>query len=63
MVVGFTTTCALSAYHHLSCEFESSSWQGVLDSSKSHDHDHGNPWTISEKFLEIKFNSEKNNGL
>jgi len=22
MVVGFTTTCAISAYHHLSCEFE-----------------------------------------
>ena len=25
MVVGFTTTCAISAYHHLSCEFESRS--------------------------------------
>ena len=23
MVVGFTTTYAISAYHHLSCEFES----------------------------------------
>ena len=22
MVVGFTTTCAISAYHHWSCEFE-----------------------------------------
>jgi hypothetical protein len=22
MVVGFTTTCAISTYHHLSCEFE-----------------------------------------
>jgi len=22
VVVGFTTTCAISAYHHLSCEFE-----------------------------------------
>jgi len=22
MVVGFTTTCAISAYHHLSCEVE-----------------------------------------
>jgi len=28
MVVGFTTTCASSANHHLSCEFESRSWQG-----------------------------------
>ena len=25
MVVGFATTCALSAYHHESCEFESRS--------------------------------------
>jgi len=30
MVVGFTTTCAISAYHHLSCEFEPSLWRGVL---------------------------------
>jgi len=27
MVVGFTTTYAISAYHH--CEFESRSWRGV----------------------------------
>jgi hypothetical protein len=31
MVVGFTTTCAISAYHRWSCEFESHSWRGVLD--------------------------------
>ena len=30
MVVGFTTTCATSAYHHQICEFESHSWRGVL---------------------------------
>ena len=30
MVVGFTTTCAISAYHHYSCEFEPRSWRGVL---------------------------------
>jgi hypothetical protein len=29
MVVGFTITCAISAYHHKHCEFESRSWQGV----------------------------------
>ena len=29
-VVGFTTTCAINAYHHSSCEFESCSWRGVL---------------------------------
>ena len=26
MEVGFTTTCAISAYHHYSCEFEPRSW-------------------------------------
>jgi hypothetical protein len=31
MVVGFTATCAISAYHHLSCEFEPCSLGGVLD--------------------------------
>ena len=31
MVVGFTTNCAISAYHHKSCEFEHSSFWGVLD--------------------------------
>jgi hypothetical protein len=33
MVVGFTTTCtcAISAYHHQSCEVEPLSWWGVLD--------------------------------
>jgi len=30
MVVGFTRTCAISAYHHWSCEFESRSCRGVL---------------------------------
>ena len=33
MVVGFTTTCAISAYHHLNCGFESQSWRGVLDTT------------------------------
>jgi len=33
MVVEFTTTYAISAYHHLSCEFESRSWRGVLDTT------------------------------
>jgi hypothetical protein len=33
MVVGFTTTCAINAYHHLSCEFEPWSWQGILDTT------------------------------
>jgi hypothetical protein len=33
MVVGFTTTCAISAYHHWCSEFESCSWRGVLDTT------------------------------
>ena len=33
MVIGFTTTCAIGACHHYSCEFESNSWQGVLDTT------------------------------
>ena len=30
MVVRFTATCAISAYHHERCEFETLSWRGVL---------------------------------
>ena len=33
MVVGFTTTCAINAYHHKSCEFEPRSWRGVFDTT------------------------------
>jgi len=33
MVVGFTITYAISVYHHLRFEFESSSWGGVLDTT------------------------------
>ena len=33
MVVGFTTTRAISVYHHSSCEFVSHSWRGVLDTT------------------------------
>ena len=33
MVVRFATSYAISAYHHWSCEFESHSWRGVLDTT------------------------------
>ena len=33
VVVEFTITCAISAYHHESCEFESRSWRGALDAT------------------------------
>ena len=39
MVVGFTTTCAVSAsHHHYSCEFEPRSWRGVLDTTLCEKH-------------------------
>jgi hypothetical protein len=31
MVVEFTTTCGIVAYHHVSCELKLHSWRGVLD--------------------------------
>jgi hypothetical protein len=33
MVVGFRTTCAISAYHHWSCVLEPRSWRDVLDTT------------------------------
>jgi len=33
MAVGFKTICAMSAYHHWSCEFEPPSWRVVLDTT------------------------------
>ena len=33
MAVGLTTTCAIGAYHHYSCEFEPRSFRGVLDTT------------------------------
>ena len=33
MVFGCTTTCAISDYNHLSCEFEPRSWRAVLDTT------------------------------
>ena len=31
VVIGFTTICAISIYHHYSFELEPRSWRGVLD--------------------------------
>jgi len=33
MVVEFTTTYAINAYHHYSYKFEPRSWRGVLDTT------------------------------
>jgi hypothetical protein len=34
MAVGFTISCAISAYHHwCCCEFEPRSWRDVLDTT------------------------------
>ena len=35
IVVQFTTTCPISAYHHYRCEFQSCSMRGVLDTTLS----------------------------
>ena len=35
MVVGSTTTCEISAYHHQSYEFDFLSWRGVFDAQHS----------------------------
>ena len=38
MVVGNKTTCAISAYHHWSCEFEPRSWYNwnIIESGVKH---------------------------
>jgi hypothetical protein len=33
VVFTFTTTCAISDYHHYCCEFESRSWRDVFDAT------------------------------
>ena len=33
MLIGFATSFATSAYHHQSCDFESRSWWGALDTT------------------------------
>ena len=33
MVVRFTATCAISAYHHSSCELKPRSWGGALNTT------------------------------
>ena len=33
LVIGFTTTCIISVYHHYNCKFEPCSWRGVLDTT------------------------------
>jgi hypothetical protein len=38
MVVGFLTTYSISAYYDLSCQFESHSWQGVLETTLCNKH-------------------------
>ena len=41
MVVGFTTTSAISAYHHCYCEFESPPWRGLQHYVIKFDSDFG----------------------
>jgi hypothetical protein len=48
MVVGITTTYAISAYHHKICKFESRSWQGVLDTTL---HDKVCQWLVAGRWF------------
>jgi len=44
LIYGFTTAYAISVYHILSCEFESYSWWGVLDTTV---HDKVCQWPVA----------------
>jgi hypothetical protein len=55
IVAGFTTDCAISAYHHYHCEFESCSWWGVLDTTICDDSD---LWQVGG-FLRVVFSTNK----
>jgi hypothetical protein len=57
LVVGFTTTCAISAYHQKSCEFESRSWKGVLDITLC---DKVCEWLATIHFLQVLLVSSTN---
>ena len=60
MVVGFTTTCAISvSYYHWSCESEPRSWRGVINTTlcdrsvvfsinKTYRQGYGYNWNIAE---------------
>ena len=66
MLVGFTNTYAISAYHHQKCEFESRSWQDVLDTKQSWSFTWLGQWfstvktdhhNITEIFLKVALNT------
>jgi hypothetical protein len=48
MSIGFTNTCAISAYHHLRYEFESLLSQGVLDSTLCDTDCH---WPVTSQWI------------
>ena len=54
MVVGFTTTYAISAYHQYSCELEPRWWGGVLDTTLCDKVD-SDLWQVSEFVLVLRF--------
>jgi hypothetical protein len=58
MVIGFTNTCAISAYHHLRYEFEPLSSQGVLDSTLCYTDCH---WPVTSQgiFRALQFPTAK----
>ena len=58
LVVGFTTTCAISAYHHKSCEFESHSCRGVLNTTLC---DNVGQWLATGRWFSLSISVSSNN--
>ena len=53
MVVGFTTTYAISVYHNSSCEFESCSWRSVFDTILC---DKVCQWLVAGRWISLFYN-------
>ena len=55
MVVGFTTTYAISANHHQRCEFESRPWRSVTDTTLCDKKFVSGLWQVSGFFQVHRF--------
>jgi hypothetical protein len=52
MEVGFTTTCAISAYHYRSCEFESHSWF-TMNGIRTHNFEYASAYSIQHYVIKF----------
>jgi hypothetical protein len=60
MVVGFTTTYAISTYHHWFCELKSCSWGGVLNTTIC---DEVCQWLATDLWFQCEYESRSWRGL